>query len=46
MPEKCVRKTPDIFSADHSGICRCDPFGKHSADASGFFFGQSADTIS
>lgn len=46
MPEKCVRKTPDVFSADYSGICRCDPFGKYFADASGFLFGQSADAIS
>lgn len=46
MPEKCVRKTPDVFSADYSGICRCDPFGKYFTDASGFLFGQSADAIS
>ena len=41
MPEKmCKKKTPDVFSANYSGICRCDSFGKHFADASGFLFGQ------
>ena len=48
MPEKTDvrKKQPDVFSANYSGICRCDSFGKHFADASGFLFGQSADAIS
>lgn len=39
---KCVKKNTWRLFSDYSGICRCDPFGKYFADASGFLFGQSA----
>ena len=43
MPEKSYKKK---HMTSFQLICRCDPFGKYFADASGFLFGQSADAIS
>ncbi len=37
MPEKSYKKTFNIISVNNSGVCRSDPFGNRSADASIFF---------